>query len=207
MADARYLRYDGKPVLLIYRISDIPDISATVDMWRDECRRSGLGEIHLAGVRFWDTIDVAPFGFDAAVDFPPHHAAVRRVDHLLPGLAEDFGGLAYDYENVMRENLRQNDRPSGELVHRGLMLAWDSTPRRAKTAHFAHGATPQLYQQWLSGIIDQERRFGRSNESLVFINAWNEWGEGANLEPDSHFGSGFLDATKAALDTAPARAR
>ncbi|MEP7158391.1 MAG: glycoside hydrolase family 99-like domain-containing protein, partial [Chloroflexota bacterium] len=202
LADPRYVRYDGKPVLVIYRVSDIPDIRRTVQIWRDECRESGLGEIHLAGVRFWDTIDVAPFGFDGAVDFPPHHAAIRKVDHQLPGLVEDFGGLAYDYETVVRENLRKNEALSQSLVHRGLMLAWDSTPRRGKTAHFAHGATPELYQKWLSGIIDQDLRNGRGNESLVFINAWNEWGEGANLEPDSHFGSGFLDATKAALDAA-----
>jgi hypothetical protein len=202
LADPRYVRYDGKPVLVIYRVNDIPDIRATVEIWRDAGRQSGLGEIHLAGVRFWDTIDVESLGFDSIVDFPPHHAAVRKVDHQLPGLVKDFGGLAYDYAHVVRENLRQNERAPSSLIHRGLMLAWDSTPRRGKTAHFAHGATPERYQEWLSGIIEQEMRLGRGAESLVFINAWNEWGEGANLEPDSHFGAGFLEATRAALDAA-----
>jgi lipopolysaccharide biosynthesis protein len=202
LRDPRYLRYEGKPVLLVYRVSAVPDIKATVELWREECRRAGVGEIHLAAARFWDTLDVQPLGFDAAVEFPPHHVAVKKVERDLPNLVEDFAGLAYDYEHVVRENLKNHERPDPALTHRGLMLAWDNTPRRGPAAHFAHGATPELYRQWLSGVIDQELRHGSGRESLVFINAWNEWGEGANLEPDSVFGSGFLEATRAAIDEA-----
>jgi lipopolysaccharide biosynthesis protein len=201
LRDPRYVRYQGKPVLVIYRIRDIPDVRGAVELWREECRRAGVGEIHLAAVRFWDVIDVTSFGFDAAVDFPPHHVAVRKVHDSLPGLVSDFSGLAYDYEHVVRENLRTMGHGYDTTAHRGVMLAWDNTPRRGTAAHFAHGATPELYGRWLGGVIEQEMEHNQSDESLIFVNAWNEWAEGANLEPDTVFGDGFLRATREQVTT------
>jgi lipopolysaccharide biosynthesis protein len=199
LRDPRYVRYQGKPVLLVYRIRDIPDVRDATEIWRAECRAAGLGEIHLAAVRFWDVIDVTGYGFDAAVDFPPHHVAVKKVARSLPGLVDGFSGLAYDYEHVVRENLRTMGHGFASPAHRGVMLAWDNTPRLGPAAHFAHGATPELYEQWLRGVVAQEMAHNPAPESLVFINAWNEWAEGTNLEPDSVFGSGFLNATRNVL--------
>jgi lipopolysaccharide biosynthesis protein len=203
LRDPRYVRYQGKPVLVIYRVRDIPDVAEAVQIWRAECTAAGLGDIHLAAVRFWDAIDVTEFGFDAAVDFPPHHVAVRKVHHQLPGLVEDFTGLAYDYEHVVRENLRTMGHGYNMPAHRGVMLAWDNTPRRGSAAHLTVGATPELYEEWLRGVIEQEMKHNRSDESLIFINAWNEWAEGANLEPDTAFGREFLEATRSALAAVP----
>lgn len=199
LQDPRYLRYDGKPVLIVYRVREIPDIEETLRIWRQECRAAQVGEIHIAGVRFWDIVNVQSLGFDAAIDFPPHHVAVRKTDRTVRGLVPNFSGLIYDYEHVVKSNLESRGHGYDEPSHRGVMLAWDNTPRRGTAAHVAHGATPALYQQWLRGVIDQEMQFNRAPESIIFINAWNEWAEGANLEPDDQFGSGFLEATQAAL--------
>jgi lipopolysaccharide biosynthesis protein len=196
LSDPRYVRHQGKPVLIVYRVRAIPDVERVLDVWRDECRAAGLGEIHIAGVRFWDVSDVRALGFDAAVDFPPHHLSIRKMNAELRGLVPGFSGLVYDYAHVVAANLASKSHGYDEPAHRGVMLAWDNTPRRGSAAHIAHGATPEIYGQWLRGVIDQEMRFNPTPESLVFINAWNEWAEGANLEPDSQFGSGFLDATQ-----------
>jgi hypothetical protein len=200
LRDPRYLRFEGKPVLLVYRVRQIPHVREVIDVWRNECRDAGLGELHLCGVRVPDIVDAHSLGFDAAVDFPPHHIPLRNVTGSLSGLDAGFSGLAYDYEYAVRSNLATMGFGYRKPVHRGVMLAWDNTPRRDTAAHIAQGATPELYQRWLEGVLEQEVRHAPGDESLVFINAWNEWAEGTNLEPDSEFGYGFLNATQAAIE-------
>jgi len=202
--DPRYIRHEGRPVLLVYRAMAVPDLPEVLAIWRQEAAQNGI-ELHLAAVRFPDVIDVHSLGFDAAVDFPPHHVSVRRMEDELSDLDPRFQGLVYDYETVVEENLETMGHGYDHPTHRGAMLAWDNTARRGVDAHIAHGATPALYQKWLGGIIDQEMTHNPSPESLVFINAWNEWGEGTTLEPDQHFGHGFLEATQAALEGARER--
>jgi lipopolysaccharide biosynthesis protein len=199
LRDPRYVRFEGRPVLVVYRARHIPQIEETVEMWRRECRIAGLGEIHLCAVRFWDIVDVQALGFDAAIDFPPHHIQVRDVSREVRGLAPDFDGLLYDYQHAARENLATCGQGYEKPAHRGVMLAWDNTARRGSSAHIAHGASPDAYGEWLRGVLEQEMAHNPREESLVFINAWNEWGEGATLEPDQHFGLGFLEATRDAL--------
>lgn len=199
LKDRRYIRYEGKPLLAVYRAKEIPDVEETLEMWRRECRAQGVGEIHLCAVRFYDIVDVHTLGFDAAIDFPPHHLNVEDVSHSLPGLSPEFDGLIYDYETEAQKSLERCGHGYEHPAHRGVMLAWDNTARRGRSAHVAHGATPAAYRRWLRGVMEQELEFNRSPESLIFINAWNEWGEGAALEPDMHFGSGFLEATRDAL--------
>lgn len=200
LRDRRYIRYEGKPVLLVYRATALPDVQQTLAMWREECRKQGLGEIHLCAVRFHDVVDVQALGFDAGVDFPPHHVHVESVVDRVPGLDPRFEGWIYDYGAVVDHSLARFGQGYRRPGHRGVMLAWDNTPRRGRMAHIAHGATPAAYRRWLQGTLEQELACNPAPESLVFINAWNEWGEGATLEPDHYFGHGFLEATAEALN-------
>jgi lipopolysaccharide biosynthesis protein len=67
---------------------------------------------------------------------------------------------------------------------------------------FAH-ASPRGYRDWLRHAIGAaQRRFPA--QPLVFVNAWNEWAEGAVLEPDSRLGHAWLEATRSALQPEPA---
>ena len=204
LRDPRYIRFDGKPVLMIYRAASIPAIEDTLEVWRRACRENGVGEIHLCAVLFHDILDVSAMGFDAAVEFPPHHIPVVDARGRVTGLDPDFDGLLYDYEAAVDSTLKAG-RPGANPVHRGVMLAWDNTPRRGASAHVAVGANPEAYGRWLRGVIEQELDARKTSETLVFINAWNEWGEGAVLEPDEHFGSGFLEATRNAVEEAKRR--
>ena len=54
-------------------------------------------------------------------------------------------------------------------------------------AHIFHGSTPELFERWLRRG-DWLTRQTNPRAPLVFVNSWNEWAEGAHLEPDERTG-------------------
>ena len=83
---------------------------------------------------------------------------------------------------------------------RGVMTGWDNTPRLPHNGQIFLNAHPANYQRWLAAIVAQARAKPAVEERVVFINAWNEWAEGAYLEPDLYYGRQFLEATRRAVD-------
>jgi GT2 family glycosyltransferase/glycosyltransferase involved in cell wall biosynthesis/tetratricopeptide (TPR) repeat protein len=200
--DARYIRHHGRPVFLVYRIQIIPDWLETARIWREECRRAGVGEIHLCAVRFGlEPLEGQPsdFGVDAYVSMPPHETVRVDIKSQVRLLDPNFRGELFSYAAVVDGDLEHFKDGYPWPVHRGAMLGWDNTARRQTAARIFHGATPLLFHSWLKGILEQEDRFNPDDESLQFIMAWNEWAEGSYLEPDKKFGARYLQAVKAAL--------
>lgn len=197
--DPRYLRHRGEPVFLVYRMSEIPAFAKVAQEWRRIWRENGVGAVHLCAVRFHtDSLPLQPkdAGVDAYVEFPPHGVDVKRIEGSLPGLAAGFAGIVYDYDAVVSDNLARHAHSETSQLHRGVMTGWDNTARRGDSAHICHGATPAAFRRWLRGTVLQEGAKRPGEEKLVFINAWNEWAEGAYLEPDKKYGRGYLEAVR-----------
>jgi Glycosyltransferase WbsX/Rhamnan synthesis protein F len=201
LRDRRYITIGGRPVLAIYRPRLFPDMHATLDRWRECCRKAGINEPYMVMMQtsFEGQVNPKKFGFDAAIEFPPHNLDIsnvsRRVNLYDPGA--EVG--VYDYEHVVDRALFLEE-PDYKLF-RGVMPEWDCTPRRANPGLFIN-CGPHRYQRWLEGLCvktDLESD-GAADEKLIFINAWNEWAEGAYLEPDRKYGYGYLDATARALN-------
>lgn len=202
MKDRRYIRHNGKPVLLVYRIRVIPNWLETAAMWREECRRAGIGEIHLCAVRFGlEPLDGPPsqFGVDSYVLFPPHEAEKVSVKKEMLDLARDFDGTIFSYDSVVDADLARFEQGYPWPVHRGAMLGWDNTARRPRDSRIFVGASPARFHRWLKDILRQEEVHNSGNESLLFINAWNEWAEGTVLEPSTRFHRGYLHAVRSAV--------
>jgi GT2 family glycosyltransferase len=201
MRDPRYVRIGGKPLLLVYRVGLFPDFAATAARWRAACRAEGLGEIYLAAVESFshsvDGGDMRVFGVDAAVQFPPHgHPPPWRPEGRR--VRDDFQGRLYDYEGAALQFL--DARFPAMPRFPGVIPAWDNTARRMSNAAIFDGAGPGAFQAWLEEAILQTREHNAPDERIVFINAWNEWAEGACLEPDRVHGHAWLEAVRNARD-------
>ena len=196
-----YIRIDEKPLFIIYRASLFVDICRTVDRWRELCRNEGIGEIYLVLVESFEysikNDKTKLSGFDAAMEFPPHGISVTTE---IPGriLNSNYTGLVHDYRRVVADYLGKKE--PGYTWFRCVMPGWDNTARRQDEAKIFHNADPDQYEKWLRGVLEQTLDRHCGDERLVFVNAWNEWAEGAYLEPDRRYGHAYLHATRRALE-------
>lgn len=187
LMDPRYIRIDDKPLISIYRSGLFPDIQQTLNRWRAWCLAHGVGEIYIVCVLSNRGVsNPMSLGFDCSLEFPPHgvYAPAVTPNNVTP----NFTGTVYDYEQYA---LVDKQYPHFKCV----FPSWDNTPRRQLAASIFNGSTPELYQKRLIEAIRG------SHKKTVFVNAWNEWGEGAHLEPDVKHGCAYLEATKRAIDS------
>ena len=207
-ADPRHIRLAQRPVLMIYRPRLIPDTAVTLARWRARFR-DGFGEnpVFVMAQSFGDT-DPRPFGMDAAIEFPPHKLTevLSVVNEELELLDPAFTAEVYDYA-ALAQAATTGPAPPFPLI-KTACPGWDNDPRRQGAGLVLRGSTPAAYQAWLAELIHLAQANPVFGESLVCINAWNEWAEGAYLEPDVHFGGAYLNATgRAAAGLAPPDAR
>ncbi|MGB8277873.1 MAG: glycoside hydrolase family 99-like domain-containing protein [Methylovirgula sp.] len=201
MVDPRYIRVNDKPLLIVYRPNLLPSPKETVKRWRTWCRENGIGEIYLAYTQSFEKVDPAKYDLDAAIEFPPNAFAVPNITEKFLTPSKDNTCAVYDWREFV-DRSENYEKPKYKLF-RSVCPAWDNTPRRKQNATILANSTPALYQRWLDNAIrDTRKRYANPDERLVFINAWNEWGEGAYLEPDTRYGYAHLEATRMALTRA-----
>ncbi|MEP0201374.1 MAG: glycoside hydrolase family 99-like domain-containing protein [Halioglobus sp.] len=199
--DERYIRINERPVLMIYRPGLLPDPKATAARWRRWCSENGIGEIYLVTTHSFDAVDPAIYGFDAAVEFPPNNTAPTVVTDLAPQANNDFEGIVYDWNSIAERSQNYFQQPY--RLFRSVNPSWDNTARRKNGGAIFAGSNPDTYQAWLENAAENTiSHTNNQDERLVFVNAWNEWAEGAHLEPDEAYGYAYLQATRNALENA-----
>lgn len=204
LRDRRALKVGGKPMLLVYRPHLLPDARATASRWRQWCLDHGIGEIHLAYVQGFERPDPRDIGFDAAVEFPPNMSNPRSLTADQYLVNPDFHGDVRDWRELAAE-IAARPLPTYTL-YPGVNPGWDNEARRSGKGRVYLHASPRAYGDWLSTTVHTRLAAAPATQRLVFINAWNEWAEGAVLEPDARLGHAYLEATRKALQVPGASA-
>ncbi len=202
LRDRRALKVEGRPMLLVYRPHLLPDAGATTERWRRWCRDNGVGEIHLAYVQGFERPDPRDIGFDAAVEFPPNMSNPRSLSAQQWLLNPAFNGDVRDWRELATE-IASRPLPDYPL-YPGVNPGWDNEARRSGRGRVYLHASPRGYRDWLRTTIHERLSAAPQAQRMVFINAWNEWAEGAVLEPEARLGHAWLQATRDALVPAPA---
>ena len=198
-ADARYIRVAGRPLWMIYRVTLIPDATARIAKWRKMFRELHQEDPLIVMVQSLGDYDPMPYELDGAVEFPPHKLSQEtpRINEGLDLLDPDFGATVHDYAALAKTSL-DLEVPAYPLI-KTIVPGWDNDPRREGKGLVLHDATPEKYQDWLEALVEYTGRNDFHGERIICVNAWNEWAEGAFLEPDVHFGAAFLNATGRAI--------
>ncbi|WP_158814050.1 glycoside hydrolase family 99-like domain-containing protein [Methylocapsa sp. S129] len=194
-SDRRYIRIQGRPLMMIYRPSLIPSTARTIARWRSLfVDQFGENPIIIMSQSF-DDYDPSAFGLDGAIEFPPHKLTknIPLADFDPQILDDTFSGQIFAYDDLVKRSLEEA-RPSFPLI-KTIVPSWDNDARRQGAGLVVHGSTPAKYEAWLSALVERAQRNSFFGEPIVCVNAWNEWCEGAYLEPDLHFGAAYLNAT------------
>ncbi len=198
-----YLCDNGVPILVVYRPEDFPTPKENIARLRESAINLGLKGLRILAVKSFGTSDPREIGADGLIELPPlhfSHASSTQPIKLLKnwnGGLLDMGRTALSSVNRDHEDFR---------LYRGVMPSWDNTPRRNLDSTVFVGESPELFRLWLAHQIIWEKAEAsiRGDKKMVFINAWNEWAEGAHLEPDKKYGLDWLQAAKDARDLSDA---
>jgi lipopolysaccharide biosynthesis protein len=204
LLDSRYIRQDGKPMLAVYRGSLLDDPKRYIAIWRSYFKEKHDLDLHIITMLNLERSDPREYGFDMGVEFEP--LTVSKIPDFGRGgfygelpkgrlLDKNLSASVVDYRQVALESGPRNN--FNFPTYKGVAPSWDNDARKkGKDSLIFSGANPDLYAHWLDTVLSNNMR---PNDNLIFINAWNEWAEGAVLEPTQHFGSAVLNRTTEVL--------
>ena len=207
-ADRRYIKVDGRPLFLVYRLSQLPDPGGTIRRWRSEVERAGFPGLYLANVESNFAAEHGLAGrlpLDAAVEFAPDIQCLggraqkwkRKPPTFRKTPLEPWSSNGFFNYNQLRDKMLAKPR-AGYLRFPCVTPMWDNTPRRRRGVTVLVDSTPDDYAAWIRSAVANSTA-PTPDENFIFINAWNEWGEGSHLEPCVRWGKAYLSATKSAL--------
>lgn len=185
--DDRYIHIDGKPVFLIYQINKIGCFNRMIDYWNQLAIENGMAGLYIIDMLTSDGKVNKNRRVAASVDFEPGKSTrfSKNSENVLKKKSYD--------EICMRMLATEHKKNE----YRCMFVDYDDTPRRGIKGTVIEGSTPEKFGQYLQKTIQSSENEG--NE-YVFINAWNEWGEGNYLEPDQNNTYRYLEAVKQAIN-------
>lgn len=224
--DDRYIKVDGKPMFLIYRVELIPNIDEMLKIWNDLAIKAGLNGLFIVsqGSVYATTKDRSKL-IDSYILYEPGYTQAEfsffRGDLLgkfflspsmwislslqklkmivgsaLHSNSPQLNTMILDYDSFWKRIL--NRKYTDKMIP-GAFVDWDNSPRRGeKGARIFRGSTPEKFEFYMKKLVNKVEKEAKRN--IIFIDAWNEWAEGAYLEPDDRHGFQYLKALKKSLN-------
>lgn len=217
--DDRYIKIKGKPLIVIYFPNVLHKYDQMIDCWRKMAKQNGFDDIYVlyqkAMTHFDSKIDKSCF--DGGIEFQPGYSQVknqsnasRRYSEFRIKLAtllrvklhlnykhkiKKANAIRFDYDKTWEDII--STRPDNPNMYPGAFVDWDNTPRKGTRGSYYFGVNPKKFKNYLSRQIRNVR--DNYNKDMLFMFAWNEWGESGYLEPDEKYKYGYLEAIKESL--------
>jgi hypothetical protein len=219
--DNRYILIDNKPLVVIYRPDLIPEFWKMINYWNKRAKCEGFEGIVTAaqGVGACANFDYDKTNFDYIIEFEPLYTKsilrkktmIKHPSYLISGFKAwminektkmksrkqeqlEEPVFIFDYDAIC-QSITYRKPYTSNLVP-GMSPSWDNSPRRGKNAMIFNGSTPEKFEHYME--LQLKRAKNVYHQDMLFINAWNEWAEGAYLEPDQKYGYSYLESIKKA---------
>lgn len=194
--DERYIKKDGKPVFVIYKPDNITKLKKMTACWNEWAIENGFRGIYVIGTNCkYEKYN----GLDAMLMYEPNYT--QYMDLESESWAEKL------WQRIQRECLKRNikimlllnyariwqrivNRKSQKNIYPGGYVDFDTSPRKGKMGRITYNASPRKFYRYFTKLY---RKTKEEKKEFLFLTAWNEWGEGAYLEPDKKYGVAYLN--------------
>lgn len=201
--DKRYILVNDEPIFLIYEPLSIPDCKEFINLWKNLAKENGLKGIHFIGLssgRLENIEKTLEAGYDAVAPSNLWYAESKVKGNLIrlfrQKVKEVFNNVIldkYNYSDIIKHLITKYDYL--ESSYPSAIPQWDRSPRSGKQAVIYHGSTPELFREHLNNVKEAVEN-KQDEKRIIFLRSWNEWGEGNYIEPDSKFGTAYLDVLR-----------
>ena len=189
--DERYIKINSKPIIGIYEPNKIPNLSNTISIWREESKNMRIGELYIiACLNTYNFDEMKNLKlFEGVYEFSPRDSLKLMIKDSLLLL----------YNSILYKNIDSISVNDDFPLYRGSMTEFDNSPRKKEASSIFKNYSPEQFYMVNKKIIEWTRNRYDKNNRFIFINAWNEWGEGAYLEPDTKYGYASINSLSKAL--------
>lgn len=222
--DDRYIKVDNKPLFYIYRPLLIPDATHFINLWNKLAKENGLEGIYFVAMSFNTSFRQIGKQGNGFVKAPSLDKASEYYNHLLNlgfdavnsrGNARAEYICKGKYKTLLRVFIRKffkikilNSFDQAKInkhlfveedkwnnVFPTIMPNWDRSPRSGKDASIYINSSPKEFGKIVRKACQLVSNKPKDKQ-IIFIQSWNEWGEGNYMEPDIEFGKQFIEEMK-----------
>jgi len=197
-----YEKIDNKPIFGIISYSN--KMYEMCQLWNKLAIKDGFDGIHFVLLRGRRNENL---NWASKYTYQPHYVSLWKQSMFNKIMRQLFKVKAkeqteprfFDYDEVWKALLKQSSKDKNQTIIHGAFVGYDDSPRRGNTkSSIVKGATPEKFKKYFSELINITKK---QNKEYIFLTAWNEWGEGAFLEPDEFYKFEYLSAVRESLGT------
>lgn len=190
--DDRYEKKDGKPVFMIYHYEE--NIDKMIACFDKLAKENGFNGIY-AIIRY-DRLVTYPENTPIFYYEPIYSGWNSFMDRVFNKLRTKFNIKklkTFDYDNIWNKIIKNAKKDNNKNSYFGAFVNYDDTPRRGKKGKVVLNSSPLKFEKYLNELYNISNN---KNKDYIFLTAWNEWGEGAFLEPSKTDNFDYLKAIK-----------
>ena len=199
--DKRYLKIGKRPVFLIYQTSDYNDFDKMISIWNNYLHHIGLEDIYLIETFNFFQKRTNTTKSEAVVLFEPmftlsHDNSFfeRVINFFKRKIKHNKLPTVINYNRIWNKILQRDISINKKIIFSSF-ADWDNTSRKSERGIIFKGGSSDKFYGYMKKLLHKSHI---NNNEFLFINAWNEWSEGAYLEPDNKNGFSYLEAIKKA---------
>ena len=199
--DSRYIKVGLAPMLVLYRTNNIPVLGEMLSYWQKRSKEYGFEGLYIIEENNYYQKQAISDISDAELDFEPMYTLqygrnifqkiIWRLKSECMDIKYRTSVRFYSYDSTWKLILKRKKTKRKKAYIRSAFVDWDNTPRRKGKGIVFYGGNPLKFENYFAELI---RRTKEEGQQFLFINAWNEWAEGAYLEPDEGNGYAYLEA-------------